>query len=276
MVSRRDFIKIGVAAVAGAAVTSAVELPLLKQGNPSVAQFQSPPGSLAPQVGHLQTGFLALNPVEQGTLEAVAETMIPTDANGPGAKEAGVIYFIDRQLASDYGNNANVYTDGPFVPANQSGPITVDGILYPAGSAVAYPNDGIYLNYPFNMREFWRRGLEFLDSYAKTAYGAGVASLTGVQQGQVLQDLWNNKPTNFQGPTPQEFFVELHFMVWSGFLTDPLYGGNRGMVGWKLTGFNGTNSGNAYGEGYDSLELALMTTPVRLQPQSLAQLQGGA
>ena len=276
MVSRRDFIKIGVAAVAGAAVTSTVELPLLKQDSSNVAQLRSPAGSLAPQVRDLQTGFLALNPAEQGILEAVAETMIPTDANGPGAKEAGVIYFIDRQLASDYGNSANVYTDGPFVPANQKGPITVDDILYPAGSAVAYPNDGIYLNYPFNMREFWRRGLEFLDGYAKATYGAGVASLTSVQQSQVLLDLWNNKPTNFQGPTPQEFFVELHFMVWSGFLTDPLYGGNRGMVGWKLTGFNGTNSGNAYGEGFNPLQLALMTKPVRLQPQSLAQLQGGA
>jgi Gluconate 2-dehydrogenase subunit 3 len=120
---------------------------------------------------------------------------------------------------------------------------------------------------------FWRNGLEYLESYANSAYGANFETLSAANQAACLTDLWNNKPTNFQGFTPQAFFSEVHDMVWAGFLTDPLYGGNQGMVGWELIGFTGTNQGNAYGEGYSTLELMLMTKPLRLKPQSLAQFQ---
>jgi hypothetical protein len=57
---------------------------------------------------------------------------------------------------------------------------------------------------------------------------------------------------------------------------DPLYGGNRGMVGWTYTGFNGVNQGNFYGEGHTVQELMVATTPTRLQPASLAQFQKGS
>ena len=65
------------------------------------------------------TGFLRLGVNEQTLLEAIVETIIPTDSNGPGAKEAGVIYFIDRQLASDYGTSGTMYMEGPFVLTGQ-------------------------------------------------------------------------------------------------------------------------------------------------------------
>jgi hypothetical protein len=89
----------------------------------------------------------------------------------------------------------------------------------------------------------------------------------------VLTDLANNKPTSFNSIVPADFFWELFFMVWCGFLMDPMLGGNRGMVGWDLLGFNGVNFGNSYGEGLTSQQLMLATTPTKLQPASLAQLQ---
>ena len=48
-------------------------------------------------------GYLTLSTTEQSLLSAMAETLIPNDGNGPDAAAAGVVYFIDRQLASDYG-----------------------------------------------------------------------------------------------------------------------------------------------------------------------------
>jgi gluconate 2-dehydrogenase gamma chain len=39
----------------------------------------------------------------------------PSDATGPGAKEAGVVIYIDRQLAGPYGADKYRYTKGPFV-----------------------------------------------------------------------------------------------------------------------------------------------------------------
>ena len=63
----------------------------------------------------------------------------------------------------------------------------------------------------------------------------------------------------------------MHNLVMEGFFADPIYGGNIGLVSWKLVGFNGTNGGTA--EGYSPLQEMLMTTPVRLPPGSLADLQ---
>ena len=45
---------------------------------------------------------------------AAASRIFPTDDSGPGAKEAGVVIFIDRQLAGPWGRDRYRYTQGPF------------------------------------------------------------------------------------------------------------------------------------------------------------------
>jgi gluconate 2-dehydrogenase gamma chain len=40
--------------------------------------------------------------------------IFPTDATGPGASEAGVVIYIDRQLAGPYGRDRYRYTQPPF------------------------------------------------------------------------------------------------------------------------------------------------------------------
>jgi len=79
-ISRREFIKIGAAAAVGVGVASAIEIPILENSNSKASQAQS-------QVTQGQQGFLTLNGTEQNIVEAVAETMIPTDSNGPGPKK---------------------------------------------------------------------------------------------------------------------------------------------------------------------------------------------
>jgi gluconate 2-dehydrogenase gamma chain len=217
--------------------------------------------------------MIFFTPSQRLIVEAVAETMIPTDATGPGAKEAGVIYFIDRQLSGAYGLAGNMYMKGPFVLPGQKGPITVGGVSYSGGSAPARIIAGNRYQYGFNLRQFWQVGLDALEKYSIKAYGKGVESLDDATRTKVLQDLWNNVPTDFSGIIPQDFFDEMHDMVWAGFLTDPIYGGNRGMVGWLHTGFSGTNGGNFYGENLKQKDLMLADHPTRLRPASLAQLQ---
>jgi len=46
---------------------------------------------------------------------AACERIFPSDASGPGATEAGVVVYIDRQLAGPYGRDKYRYTKGPFV-----------------------------------------------------------------------------------------------------------------------------------------------------------------
>jgi len=291
--SRRQFIKIGGAAIGGAAVASAAFLTLVppSQDNSKLEAAQKQAADLAAQLDTTKqqaalakqqadlnqsyitefNGFLALNPKEQAIVDAVADTMIPSDANGPGAKEAGVIYFIDRQLAGSYGKNGNMFMQGPFVAANQKGPITVGGITYPKGSAFAAVGAGTGYQYAMTLRVYWSKGLQFLDEYSMSAYGAAFETLALDKRTQILNDMFDNKPTNFTGPTPLEFVSEMHDMVLAGFYADPMYGGNRGMVGWKLTGFAGVNSG-AF-DNLDVKKLMVDTTPTRLTPVSVGQLR---
>src|SRR6266704_3234017 len=121
--TRREFLKIGLAAAGGALAASGMEIPLFS-GNNSSMQTQLNNANM--QLTNLQnqlktvTGFLTLSVNEQALLEPIVETIIPSDNTGPGAKEAGVIYFIDRQLAGDYGQSANMFMDGPFIPPTQN------------------------------------------------------------------------------------------------------------------------------------------------------------
>jgi gluconate 2-dehydrogenase gamma chain len=45
---------------------------------------------------------------------AAAARIFPSDDSGVGAKEAGVVIYIDRQLAGPYGRDRYRYTQGPF------------------------------------------------------------------------------------------------------------------------------------------------------------------
>jgi gluconate 2-dehydrogenase gamma chain len=47
-------------------------------------------------------------------ISAAAARIFPSDATGPGATEAGVIIYIDRQLGGPYGRDRNRYTRPPF------------------------------------------------------------------------------------------------------------------------------------------------------------------
>jgi gluconate 2-dehydrogenase gamma chain len=45
---------------------------------------------------------------------AVASRIFPSDETGPGAREAGVAVYIDRQLAGPWGRDRDRYTHDPF------------------------------------------------------------------------------------------------------------------------------------------------------------------
>ena len=45
---------------------------------------------------------------------AAASRIIPSDETGPGAREAGVVIYIDRQLAGPWGRDLRRYTHEPF------------------------------------------------------------------------------------------------------------------------------------------------------------------
>lgn len=52
--------------------------------------------------------------IEALTVAAAAARIFPSDEAGPGANEAGVVIYIDRQLAGPYGRDRYRYTQPPF------------------------------------------------------------------------------------------------------------------------------------------------------------------
>src|ERR1700737_1619676 len=55
--------------------------------------------------------------LEALTVAAAGARIFPNDASGPGAGQAGVTIYIDRQLAGPYGQDRFRYTQGPFEKA---------------------------------------------------------------------------------------------------------------------------------------------------------------
>jgi hypothetical protein len=154
---------------------------------------------------------------------------------------------------------------------------TKSAITYSGGTIKPRLQAGTAYQYAFNPREFWRRGLVALENYCTAAKGGKFETLSSATQITVLQEMFDNSATNtalqtaFQGPNAAEFFNEIHDMVVAGFWSDPIYGGNQGMVGWTLLAFNANYWGDDIGLGPSKLMVA--STPTRLPPRSLGQLQ---
>ncbi len=67
------------------------------------------------QSGNLDIPLRFFSAAEARVIDAACARIFPSDATGPGAHEAGVVIYIDRQLAGPYGRDKYRYTRGPFV-----------------------------------------------------------------------------------------------------------------------------------------------------------------
>src|SRR3954467_15086616 len=94
-ISRRDFLK------AARAAATLPALPVATQAHDSAAPSHA-------------NAYTFLNPQESTFLEAATERLIPRDELGPGANDAGVSYFLDRQLGGAWGAGERLYRSGPF------------------------------------------------------------------------------------------------------------------------------------------------------------------
>jgi len=106
MISRRDLLK-----VAGAAAASvAADRPDAAASAPADAPAREaahgqPAAGAASAGGPLQ----ALTADEADLLTAIVARLIPADATGPGAVEAGAITYIDRALAGALSDDREAY-----------------------------------------------------------------------------------------------------------------------------------------------------------------------
>lgn len=168
--------------------------------------------------GHLTnaaTGSVALtffNDEEARVVEAIAERIIPGEGPDAGATEAGVVYYIDRALA---GVSADLQV------AYRLGLRALDELCRRESSR------------PF-------------DELPAAEQDALVRRFLGPEVGEASDGLLFSEADQAVGPDLPvigRMFTIVREHTVEGYFCDPVYGGNRGTVGWKLVGFPGAHWG---------------------------------
>ncbi len=150
-------------------------------------------------------------------IKAATARLIPGDSQDPGAIEADVPFFIDLQLAGPYGRADRWYMAGPWSKGT-------DEQGYQLKETPA---------------QLYRKAISAINAYCRKLFDDKVYSeLTVEQQDQLLHDMEKGK-IKLENVQAKVFFSMLWKNTKEGFLADPMYGGNRDFVGWRLIGFPG-------------------------------------
>jgi gluconate 2-dehydrogenase gamma chain len=200
---------------------------------PVVADAATRPARSAPASHHATAAstdsadsYLFFNAPEAAFIEAAVQRLIPPDATGPSALEAGVHWYIDKQLHGAWGAGERLYRPGPW----QQGK----------------PTQGYQL--PFTPSELYRTALRGVRADLERNGGKAFERLSGAEQDTYLT-LLQTSARDLGGVPGNVFFESLLGMTIEGYFSDPVYGGNRGMAAWKMIGFPG-----AYGSYYDLVD----------------------
>jgi gluconate 2-dehydrogenase gamma chain len=202
------------AGLAGTAIAAGLSEPAQGQGQtqpqPAVpAQTAAAPADTEP--------FVTLTASEAAFIVAAVDALIPADELSPSGSDCGVAVFIDRQLGSAWGGGAKMYRSGPFHKGK--------------------PEQGYQL--ALTPREFFAAGIAAANAWSRKNFGAKdfdrlsagdrVAALKAMEEGTAAFDDFDARA----------FFNQLLSLTMAGFFADPIYGGNRDKVAWKMVGFPG-------------------------------------
>jgi gluconate 2-dehydrogenase gamma chain len=175
---------------------------------------------------------------QRRTAEAAMARIIPTD-DTPGAREAGCVDFLDGYLSG---------TGRILAKPDGSGFVTL-----------GERSEWAWRQRLETLRATYVEGLADLDRRARDAHGAGFADLPEDAQDALLSELerpaerkegsaeettagYGSPPPALQQTSTETelpFFALLCTHTRQGFYCDPVYGGNRNRVGWKVVGFPG-------------------------------------
>jgi gluconate 2-dehydrogenase gamma chain len=215
-VTRRSFVTtVGAASVASATALLTAATPVVAVGAPASGKT---PSDAAPV-------YLFFTADEARLIEAACERLIPADELGPGALLAAVPNYMDKQLGGAWGAGERLYRSGPWAAGTAS-----QGYQLPFTPAELFRTSlrAIIRDLAERKTPFQEMSADNQDSYLKSLE-AGAHDLDGV-------------PSSV-------FFDALLNMTVEGFFSDPVYGGNRDMVAWRMIGFPG-----AYADYFEAVD----------------------
>lgn len=181
---------------------------------------------------------------ELAFLEAACDRLIPSDEHGPGAVEAGVLEFLDRHMQTPYAAGAIWYMQGPFVESKPE--FGYQGKLA--------------------LKDIIRVGIAAFDKHCRKAFDKPFKDLSHEQQEDLLKQAEAGK-LELEDISSKLFFKYLLGETKNGFFSDPIHGGNKNMVGWKMIGYPGMRG--------DYLDwVSVRDKPYPLPPVSLSGERG--
>ena len=230
-IARRSFLK--GAGAAGTAVATALSGSLPAQAQtPGPAKDAGPPPAEA---------LLTLTATEAAFLGAAYDTFIPADAHSPSGTDCGLLAFIDRQLAGAWGGGAKLYRSGPFIKGTRE--------------------QGYQLS--LTPREFFAAGIKATNEWTRKTYGKDFDRLSATERETALKTMDAGK-AEFDEINGKQFFEMLLQSAMEGFFADPIYGGNRDKVSWRMVGYPGLPA------TYAGKALEYRGKKVVIEPQSIA------
>ena len=229
-VARRGFLK--TAGAAGTVAAAALSGTLAQAAEAAAAKPVTPAAT---------EPLLALTADEAAFFSAAYDTIIPADALSPSGSECGLVTYIDRQLAGAWGNGARMYRNGPFFPAK--------------------PEHGYQL--PLTPREYFAAGIRAANAWCRKTHGRAFDGLVPAERNAALTAMETGAAA-FDDMDAKQFFEALLQSAMEGFFADPMYGGNRDKVSWRMVGYPGLPA------TWASKAEAYRGRKLNIEPQSIA------
>ena len=234
-IPRRSFLK-------GAGAAGTVVATALSGSLPAPAQAQTaPPKDAHPPSPPAAEALLTLTATEAAFLGAAYDTFIPADRLSPSATDCGLVIFMDRQLAGAWGGGAKLYRSGPFIQGKRE--------------------QGYQLS--LTPREFFAAGIKAANEWTRKTFGKDFDRLTPGQREAALKTMDEGK-AEFAEINGKQFFEMLYQSAMEGFFADPIYGGNRDKVSWRMVGYPGLPA------TYAGKALEYRGKKIVIEPQSIA------
>jgi gluconate 2-dehydrogenase gamma chain len=215
--SRRKFLKYSGTAIGSAVVGGVIGSAITNNYRKAPTAPAAPAPSPAKSAADYNQAPMFFNQAQLQMTEAAAERIFPKDEIGPGATELGVAFYIDHQLASPWGVNSREYRMGPFKP----GEVT----------------QGDYQR--IQRHEVFTMGLQAMEDASQKKYTKSFTDLAPAEKDAILTSLEKGEIMVVNGVTGKTFFNLLQSLTMEGVYSDPLYGGNKDMQGWKMRKYPG-------------------------------------
>jgi gluconate 2-dehydrogenase gamma chain len=243
-IARRSFLK--GAGVAGTAVATALSGAMAGTAEATTRDKTSNKPAKSAPVQHAGTPparepLLTLTSTEAAFLSAAYDVFVPADHLSPSGTDCGLVVYMDRQLASAWGGGARLYRNGPFLPGK--------------------PEQGYQLS--LTPREYFAAGIKAANDWTRKTYGKELDRLAPADRETALKTMEAGK-AEFVDLNGKQFFEALLQSAMEGFFADPIYGGNRDKVSWRMVGYPGLPA------TYANVAEAYRGKKVNIAPQSIA------